>query len=84
VSAARWSPCIAQWPDVIKDRAKAILLDLKVVSRLEIQPESVRRPEEAGKTQGRISGDAPLAMDDLVDSPRRNSNLLSQPILAER
>src|SRR3989337_590902 len=48
-----------------------ILLHLQVITGLQIEPEAVRRPEEAREPKCCVSGDAPLAVHDLVDPPRR-------------
>jgi len=59
-----------------------ILLHFKIVSNLEIQPKALAQTKKAGHAKGCISTDCPLAMDDLVDSPRWHSDVFRQPILA--
>ena len=44
------------------------------ISALQVQPEPLTRPEVAGKMKSRISGDATLAVHDLVDPTRRRAD----------
>jgi hypothetical protein len=63
--------------------AEAISLDFDIVTSLEVQPEQLAVPEEAGEAQSRIRSDPALAVDDFVDSPWRHADVLGQPVLGD-
>ena len=58
-----------------------IARDLEIIARLKAEPKAVARPEVACQTKGRIRGDRPGAMDDLVDPARRHTDVLGEPVL---
>jgi hypothetical protein len=64
--------------------AEPVLLDLKVMVNLKVEPEPLGGPEVSGKAQGGIGGDRPRPVDDLEDPPRGDSRLLGEPIRADR
>ena len=55
----------------------------QVKIRLKTKPESVRHSEELGQPQGRIGGNSPLPLHNLIDPSRRNMNVFRQSILAQ-
>ncbi len=65
---------------------EAIPLDFKIVSRLKVQPEEIRRTEVFRKSKSSIGTNASLALYDFVDSSSRDTCVLREPILryAER
>jgi hypothetical protein len=65
---------VLERPDFLECRTESVPCDLDVVAVLEVQPEALAGPEVPREPQGRIGGDAPFAMDDLVDSARRNAD----------
>ena len=60
-----------------------VLLDLEVVSRLQVEPEPVGRREVSGQPQRGVCGDPALAADDLVDPPWGDTDGDSQPLLGD-
>jgi hypothetical protein len=68
---------------VIESGSQPVLLDLKIVAGLEIHPKPLRGPEITGQTKRRIRGDGTLALDDLVDAPRGNTDVLCHAVLAD-
>ena len=57
--------------------------DVEVVHALEVQPELRRHPQGASDAQGRVGGDSSAAVDDVVDTDRRDADSLRQPVLAD-
>src|SRR4051812_4703680 len=55
--------------------------NLQVVANLQVDPEQVRRTEVAGEPQSGVSRDPPLAVNDLVDTPRRYLDRHGNPVL---
>jgi hypothetical protein len=53
----------------------------QVESGLEIEPESIGSSEVTSETQCCVGGDGALAVNDLVDAPRPDSYVVSQPVL---
>ena len=47
-----------------------VLCHVEIITALQVHPELRRRAEVAGQPDRRIGGDRPLAVHDLVDSPR--------------
>ena len=78
VSAGR-----AQRADVVQRAAQPVLFHLEVVAGLQVQPEPLRSAEVPGQAQRGVRGDAPLAVDDLVDPPGRDVDRLGQLVLAD-
>jgi len=71
---------------LVEGGPELVLLDLEVVSGLQVEPEAGARAEVAGKAQGGVRGDPALAVDDLVDPAGREADRDCQPVLthAER
>ena len=57
---------------------------LQVKPRLKIEPKSLGRSKITGQAQGSVSCDTPGTMNDLIDPSRRNTDVLSYPILRNR
>lgn len=74
---------VRERPDFIECRAESVPCDLDVVAVLEVQPEALAGPEVPRGPQSRVSGDAPFAVDDLVDSARVNADRYRQAMLGE-
>ena len=55
----------------------------QIIIRLKAKPESFRRTKEPGQPQGRIGGDGPLPLHDLIDPSGRNVNVFRQSVLAQ-
>src|SRR5262245_39277459 len=72
-----------EWLDLIEDWREAIAFDLEVVACLQVEPEPFRCPEVAGKPEGGVGADAPLAVHDLVDAPRRHADGNGDPVLGD-
>src|SRR2546425_7864300 len=62
----------------LQSMTNAVLGHLDVVSRLKIQPESLRNAEISGQAYSRVRRDGALALNDLVDAASRNGNLLGE------
>jgi S-adenosylmethionine synthetase len=73
----------AQRADVLQRAAQPVLFHLEVVAGLQVQPEPLRGAEVPGQAQRGVRGDAPLAVDDLVDPPGRHVDRLGQLVLAD-
>jgi hypothetical protein len=58
---------------------QSVALRLEIVSRLEVEPKLVARSKIPSEPQGGIRADRALSMDDLVDAPRWNADILSEP-----
>ena len=68
------------WAACLKFVAQTILLHLEVETGLEVEPEAVRRAEVACKAvPGR--GDPSLAVQNLVDPPRRHADGYRKTVL---
>lgn len=61
----------------------AVSLGLELEANLEVEPEAIGGAEIPREPKRRVSGDAALAEDDLVDTPSRDTNVLGQAVLAE-
>ena len=61
----------------------AVALGLEFESNLEVEPEALGGAEVPREPKSRVSGDAALTEDDLVDTPSGNTNVLGQAVLAE-
>ena len=55
----------------------------QIIIRLKAKPESFRHTKEPGQPQGRIGGDGPLPLHDLIDPSGRNVNVFRQSVLAQ-
>jgi hypothetical protein len=66
-----------------QSRSETIPLHLEIVAGLQIQPEPITRAEIPCEPQGAICADGPGAMHDLVDAPRRHTDIPSQPVLGQ-
>jgi len=53
----------------------------KVKMRLEVEPELGRDAEIPSQSQGRVGRNAPVAMNDFIDSPGRHADVICQPVL---
>ncbi len=63
--------------------AKPIFLNFQIIASLHVEPEAVSGPEVPGQSQGCISGDGPIAVDDLVDPSRRYTEIFCKAVLAD-
>lgn len=61
--------------------ADAIFLLGKIKVALKIEPELRGDPEVASETQRGVCRDAAVAVNNLVDSPGGDANILCQPVL---
>ena len=61
----------------------AVALGLEFEPNLEVEPEALGGAEVPREPKSRVSGDAALAEDDLVDAPGGNTNVFGQAVLAE-
>jgi uncharacterized protein YbbK (DUF523 family) len=61
----------------------AVALDLELEPNLEVEPEALGGAKVPREPKSRVSGDAALAKDDLVDTTGRDTNVLGQAVLAE-
>ncbi|MGB7160952.1 MAG: hypothetical protein WBD40_23020 [Tepidisphaeraceae bacterium] len=61
--------------------ADAVFLDFKIVFRLQIQPESLGRPEMPREPQARVGGHGAPRLHDLVHTARSNAQILREAIL---
>src|ERR1022692_1093974 len=74
----------AERADAVEGGAEPVFLELEVVAGLEVHPESFRGAEVAGEPQRGVGGDAPLAVDDLIDPPtpdRKSTRLNSSHLV---
>src|SRR5271165_6834829 len=69
--------------NAVEHWAESVLLDLKVVTRLQIQPEPLRSSEEASQAQRGVSADPALPVHDLVDPPGRHADRARQLVLTQ-
>ena len=77
-------PLPFQYCDITLQRGTEFVpLDLDVVTGLQVHPECLGGSEGAGEAQDRARGDAALAVDNLVDPARRNTDVLRQAVLRE-
>lgn len=60
---------------------EAISLQFEIVALLKIQPENGSRPKVPCKSKSSVGSDGSLAMNDLIDSSRRNTDLLGKAVL---
>jgi len=60
-----------------------VLLSLEIESARQVQPEALGELEVAGEAKSRVGADRPLPMDDLIDPPRRDADVLGQLMLAD-
>ena len=67
----------------LEDRAEAVACDFDVVAVLEVQPEALAGSEVPGEPQCGVGADAPLAVDDLVDSSGWNPDRHRQAMLGD-
>jgi hypothetical protein len=74
---------VRERPDFIESRAEPVPCDLDVVTVLKIQPEALAGPEVPREPQSRVGGDAPFAVDDLVDPARRNADRYRYAMLSD-
>jgi hypothetical protein len=74
---------VRERPDFVECRAESVPCDLDVVTVLEVQPEALAGPEVPREPQGGVGGDAPFAVDDLVDSARGNADRYRQAMLSD-
>ncbi len=62
---------------------EAVLFGFEVVPGLEVHPELVRGPEVPGQSKRRVSTDSTVSMDDLVDPPSWDADVLRESVLAD-
>jgi hypothetical protein len=60
---------------------ESVARDFEVVASLEVEPESFGGPEAPSEPQRGVGADAPLAVNDLVDPSRRNSDRHRQRLM---
>lgn len=72
-----------EWLDVLEDAGEAVAFDLEFVASLKIEPEPLARSEVLGETQGGVGAHATLAVNDLVDPPRRDPDSDRQAVLGD-
>src|SRR2546426_12733410 len=63
--------------------SKSVRLRVELVVHWKPEPKLRRHAEVAGQTQRRIRRDSTLAQDNLIDSTRRNAQLLRKAILSQ-
>src|SRR6476659_4935847 len=63
--------------------SEMVALHFKVVAGLQIQPEPITGAEIPREPQGAIRADGPGAMHNLVNPPRRHTDIASQPVLGQ-
>lgn len=68
---------------LVEPTGEVFLRHLHVVVRLQVEPELRLHVEETAEAQGGVRSDGAAAMDDLVDPPWRNADVLGQPVLAD-
>src|SRR5947209_8729450 len=61
--------------------AQMITLNLEIVPRLQIEPEAIARAKVPGQAEGLVCGDGSRAVHNLVNPPRRHTDVLGQAIL---
>ncbi len=64
-------------------RPGAVALGLEFEPNLKVEPEAFGGAEVPREPKSRVSGDAALAEDDLVDTPSGDTNVFGQAVLAE-
>jgi hypothetical protein len=77
------SSCRRERLDPVECVGKPVAFDLEVVAALQVQPEAVRRTEEARQRKGRGGADAAPAVDDLVDASWRDAYRDGEPVLGD-
>lgn len=80
---ARGGSGVRERLDFFERWAEAVAFDFDVVAVLEVQPEALAGSEVPGEPQCGIGADAPLAVDDLVDSSRRYADGNRQAMLGD-
>src|SRR5947207_12246493 len=63
--------------------AQPVLLDLEVVASLKVEPEPLGGAEVLRQPQRCVRRNGPVAVNDLVDSPSGNADVLGDPVLAD-
>lgn len=69
--------------DLVKGVAEPVALDFELVAALQVQPEPFAGAEVPGETQGRVGGDAALAVNDLVDPARGHADRDGDTVLCD-
>jgi len=84
-TSIRWlgGLCDSQRRDGIEHRTELILFDFKVISSLKVHPESLARPEELRQAECRIGADPALAMDDLINPARWDTDRDGHVVLSD-
>jgi len=72
-----------EWLDFLECRRESVALDFEVVASLEVQPKSLGGPEVPREAQRRVGADPTLAVDDLVDPTRWDSDRDGQLVLGD-
>src|SRR5690606_38083031 len=65
----------------LQPRAQGVALRLQIEASLQVEPEPLTRAEVARQPERRVRRDPALAVDDLVDPPRRHADVLRQAVL---
>src|ERR1700722_7139942 len=76
------SACCAQWAYAIGCGPQPVFLDFKVVAGLQVHPEPLGSTEVASQAQCGVRANPPLAMNNLVNPPGRDTQFPGQLILA--
>ena len=63
--------------------AESVHLSVELVIHLQSEPELRRHLEVTGKAESRVRRESALTQHDLVDAPRRHTDVTREPILAE-
>ena len=69
--------------DLVECGAEVVLLDLEVVAGLQVEPEPVGGAEVAGQPQRRVGGDPTVAVGDLVDPARPDTDRDGEVVLGD-
>ena len=62
---------------------ETIFFHFQIVPNLKVEPESFAEAKETCEPQRSVRGDRAFSMNDFVNSPRRNTNVLCKPVLAD-
>lgn len=62
---------------------KPVSFYVQIEAGLQVEPKSIRGAEVSRKTQRRVGRDRSRTVYDLIDSPRRHADVLSEPVLRQ-
>jgi hypothetical protein len=69
--------------DLLEGFRESVPFDLEFVTALEVQPEPFAGAKVPSEAKGRVSGDATLGVNDLVDSARWHTNRDRDAVLGD-